>query len=78
MDDIPIWFVAEDISVSGPMFNHGPIIIHGQPEFPLLSILYKDIQEEILDSNIAGIISLSTFPISGYVVFIKNDPQSFK
>lgn len=78
MEGSPVWFVAEDTSISGPMFNHGSTIIHGQPEFPLLPILYEDIQKEILDSNIDGIIILSNFPISNYAVFIKNKPQSFK
>lgn len=78
INDVSIWFTAEDTSINGPIFNHGSIIMHGQPEFPLLPILYKDIQEEILNSNVDGIIMLSNFPISGYVVFIKNDFQSFK
>lgn len=72
-----IWFLAEDTGIMGPMFHSG-YFVDNQPEYPLLPAFYEDIQKEILSSNIAGIIFVSTFPISRYVAFIKNSKNSFR
>lgn len=76
IEDPPIWFLAEDYSVMGPMFNSG-FIIDGYPEFPLLPVFYKDIYDEILTSQIDGVILASPFPISNHIVFVKNTIRSF-
>ncbi len=76
ISDVPIWFLAEDVSAVGVSFyNH--FIIDSHPRFPLLPIFYEDVREEILQSSIDGIIFISSFPISNFVVFIANNQSSF-
>lgn len=58
------------------MFNNG-FIIDGNPEFPLLPILYQNVYDEVLNSKIDGIILASSFPISNCIIFVKNTPKSF-
>lgn len=75
-NNAPIWFLAEDVSSMGLNF-YTHLIIDSHPRIPLLPIFYKDVQEEILKSPIAGIIFVSSFPISQFVVFIANNSSSF-
>ena len=71
-----IWFLAEDSSAMTPMVYS--FFLDGFPEYPLLPVFYDEMQKQVLSSDIEGIILASTFPVSNYFVFVRNDEQSFR
>lgn len=75
-DNVPIWFLAEDKNIMGPTISG--VLAEGCPMLPALPVFYKEVYSEMLSSPIKGIIFISNYPVSNYIVFIKNTNTSLR
>lgn len=71
------WFLAEDCCSISPIFQYQ----NGKdtPRFcTVLPPMYSWVANSLVATDIDGLIIMSDYPISNYVVFIKNDKENYR